>query len=54
MSLRTLHSDLSAPEQVLGEYACPECGSERRLPLATTGSSTSLDPIDTLDTLGAA
>ncbi len=34
MSLRTLHSDVSAPEQVLGEYSCPECGSERRLPIA--------------------
>ncbi len=34
MSLRTLHSDVSAPEQLLGEYACPECGSERRLPIA--------------------
>jgi hypothetical protein len=35
MSLRTLHSDLSAPEQVLAAYACPECGSERRLPMST-------------------
>jgi hypothetical protein len=35
MSLRTLHSDQSAPEQVLAEYACPECGSERRLPMST-------------------
>jgi hypothetical protein len=33
MSLRTLHSDHSAPEQVLAAYACPECGSERRLPV---------------------
>jgi len=35
MSLTTLHSDQSAPEQVLGVYACPECGSERRLPIST-------------------
>lgn len=35
MDLRTLHSDRSAPEQVLGAYACPECGSERRLPIQT-------------------
>ena len=35
MNLRTLHSDLSAPQQVLGVYACPECGSERRLQIAT-------------------
>ncbi len=33
MSLLTLHSDQSAPEQVLGVYSCPECGSERRVPL---------------------
>lgn len=33
MRLRTLHSDRSAPEQVLGVYVCPECGAERRLPL---------------------
>ena len=51
MSLRTLHSDQSAPGQVLGEYACPECGSERRLPLTTGESSPGRE---TLDTLGAA
>ena len=34
MSLMTLHSDVSAPDQVLGAYSCPECGSERRVPLA--------------------
>jgi hypothetical protein len=33
MLLRTLHSDQTAPGQVLGVYACPECGSERRLPI---------------------
>jgi hypothetical protein len=41
MSLLTLHSDVSAPGQVLGAYACPECGSERRLPLATGNGSSS-------------
>ena len=35
MSLRTLHSDVAAPQQVLAAYACPECGSERRLPMST-------------------
>ncbi len=35
MSLRTLHSDQLAPEQVLGVYECPECGAERRVPLET-------------------
>jgi hypothetical protein len=39
MSLRTLHSDVSAPEQVLAAYACPECGSERRLPMSTEAPS---------------
>jgi hypothetical protein len=34
MSLHSLHSDLSAPEQVLAAYTCPECGSERRLPIS--------------------
>jgi hypothetical protein len=33
MHLRTLHSDQLAPDQVLGAYACPECGAERRLPI---------------------
>lgn len=37
MSLRTLHSDHTSPGQVLAAYACPECGSERRLPMATEG-----------------
>lgn len=35
MSLRTLHSDQAAPEQVLGAFVCPECGRERRLPIDT-------------------
>jgi hypothetical protein len=35
MALRTLHSDRSAPDQVLAVYACPECGFERRLPIPT-------------------
>lgn len=39
MSLQTLHSDVSAPEQVLAAYACPECGSERRVPMSTEGPS---------------
>jgi len=37
MLLRTLHSDQSVPDQVLGVYACPECDHERRLPIDTTG-----------------
>jgi hypothetical protein len=33
MTLRTLHSDMGRPGQVLAVYACPECGYERRLPI---------------------
>jgi hypothetical protein len=33
MTLRTLHSDSSRPEQLVGLFECPECGHERRLPL---------------------
>ncbi len=46
MRLRTLHSDSSQPDTVVGLYECPpdtvvglyecpECGYERRLPLRT-------------------
>jgi hypothetical protein len=38
MHLRTLHSDQSAPEQVLAVYACPQCGAERRMPIVTPRS----------------
>jgi hypothetical protein len=33
MQLRTLHSDSSRPDTVVGLYECPECGHERRLPI---------------------
>jgi hypothetical protein len=33
MQLRTLHSDSSRPDTVIGLYECPECGHERRLPI---------------------
>jgi len=33
MSLRTLHSDASRPDQLLGLFECPECGYERRVPV---------------------
>lgn len=36
MMLRTLHSDQSVPDQVLGVYACPECDHERRVPIDTS------------------
>ncbi len=35
MTLRTMHSDSSRPDTVLGLYECPECGHERRLPIET-------------------
>jgi hypothetical protein len=35
MELRTLHSDASRPDTVVGLYECPECGHERRLPIRT-------------------
>jgi hypothetical protein len=35
MQLRTLHSDQSRPDTVVGLYECPECGYERRLPIRT-------------------
>ena len=33
MRLRTMHSDSSRPDTVVGLYECPECGHERRLPI---------------------
>lgn len=35
MTLRTLHSDQTAPDQVLAVYACPECEREQRVPIDT-------------------
>ena len=35
MELRTMHSDESSPDVVLGLFECPECGHERRLPIQT-------------------
>ncbi len=35
MQLRTLHSDSSRPDTVVGLYECPECGHERRQPIGT-------------------
>ena len=33
MKLRTMHSDSSQPDTVVGLYECPECGHERRYPI---------------------
>ena len=33
MRLQTMHSDAGRPGEVVGQYVCPECGHERRLPL---------------------
>jgi hypothetical protein len=35
MKLRTMHSDSSRPDVVVGLFECPECGAERRLPIRT-------------------
>ncbi len=35
MELRTMHSDDSRPDVVIGLFECPECGFERRVPLRT-------------------
>ncbi len=40
MQLRTLHSDSSRPDTVVGLYECPECGTERRLPIETAAEVT--------------
>lgn len=33
MSLRTIHTDAERPDEVIGQYECPECGFERRVPM---------------------
>ncbi len=35
MRLRTMHSDSTRPQVVVGLYECPECGHERRLAIET-------------------
>jgi hypothetical protein len=39
MELRTMHSDSSRPEIVVGLFECPECGHERRLPIRTSDAA---------------
>jgi hypothetical protein len=39
MELRTMHSDSSDPEIVVGLFECPECGHERRLPIRTSDAA---------------
>ena len=36
MQLRTMHSDVSRPDVVVGLFECPECGHERWLPIKTS------------------
>jgi hypothetical protein len=36
MELRTMHSDASRPEVLVGLFECPECGHERWLPIKTS------------------
>jgi len=35
MRLRTMHSDSTRPDTVVGLYECPECGHERRQTIRT-------------------
>ena len=39
MQLRTMHSDSTRPEVVVGLFECPECGHERRLPIRTSDAA---------------
>jgi hypothetical protein len=39
MRLRTLHSDSSRPDVVVGLYECPECGHESRAPITTEATA---------------
>ncbi len=39
MELRTMHSDSSRPDMVVGLYECPECGHERRFPIQTSDAA---------------
>ncbi len=36
MQLRTMHSDSSRPDVVVGLFECPDCGHERREPIRTS------------------
>ncbi|HVH62183.1 MAG TPA: hypothetical protein VNA65_01145 [Candidatus Dormibacteraeota bacterium] len=36
MELRTMHSDSTQPDVVVGLFECPECGHERWLPIKTS------------------
>jgi len=36
MRLRTMHSDVSRPDVLVGLFDCPECGHERWLPIKTS------------------
>ena len=40
MQLRTMHSDSSRPEVLVGLFECPECGHERRTPIRTGETET--------------
>lgn len=35
MELRSMHSNSSQPDRLLGLFECPECGHERRVPMLT-------------------
>lgn len=39
MQLRTMHSDSSRPDVVVGLFECPECGHERRSQIKTEATA---------------
>ena len=39
MRLRTMHSDSSRPDVVVGLFECPECGHEQRAPIRTEAAA---------------
>lgn len=39
MKLRTLHSDSTRPDTLVGLYECPECGHEARRPIQTDNAA---------------
>ena len=41
MQLRTMHSDSSRPDVLVGLFECPECGHERRAQIKTEASEVS-------------
>jgi hypothetical protein len=39
MSLATIHTEATHPDEVVGLFECPQCGYQRRLPLRMAGQA---------------